>query len=404
MYNIYIRDSNFKRVGEVTDFSKLELIPRFNAVGSFVLDLPTDCPAARELIKDKAGIIVKKDGNNIFSGTVISRYRKWDSSGDTMTLSGKDDNWYIAKMLAWPEINGGFNLQDYDVRTGSAETVMKQYVEYNCGPSAFPGRKMLTVEADVGMGLSVTGSARFDNLLDFLSSLALRGGGLGFKVVQDGNELVFQVYQPTDKTRSVFFSPLLGNLSSFEYSNIAPDSNAVVIGGSGEGAARYIMWKDNAESIIKYSRIETFVDQRNTLDETELVKSMDEELINKAEKNSFSFTPIDTPQLSFGKEYGLGDKVSIVLTQPNEVIDVETLHYFISAFQTVPTQQERVRKIQEKLDVIHDIVREVKLSITPEGGSISPVVGTQDSNNNAILGIFDKMKKLSKRLSNLERR
>jgi hypothetical protein len=44
--------------------------------------------------------------------------------------------------------------------------------------------------------------------------------------------------------------------------------------------------------------------------------------------------------------------------------------------------------------VIQDIVREVKISITPEGESISPMVGTSDSNNNAILGIFDKMKKL----------
>jgi hypothetical protein len=98
---------------------------------------------------------------------------------------------------------------------------------------------------------------------------------------------------------------------------------------------------------------------------------MDEELTNKAEQNSFNFTPIDTPQLAFGRDYGLGDKVSIVLTQPNERIDIETLYYFISAYQTVPVENEKIRKIQEKLDVIQDIVREVKISITPEGESVS---------------------------------
>jgi hypothetical protein len=131
---------------------------------------------------------------------------------------------------------------------------------------------------------------------------------------------------------------------------------------------------------------------------------MDEELTNKAEQNTFNFTPIDTPQLAFGRDYGLGDKVTIILTQPNEVIDVETLYYFISAYQTVPVQSEKVRKIQEKLDVIQDVVREVKISITPSGETISPVVGTSDSNNGSIKGIFDKMKKITRRVSNLERR
>jgi hypothetical protein len=311
---------------------------------------------------------------------------------------------HLARILAYPETNGLFGAQAYDVRTGAAETVMKQFVDYNIGPNAELSRRILTIEPDTGLGLHVTGRARFHNLLDLLTTLALQGGGLGFNVVQEGDNLTFKVYEPADKTRSAFFSPLLGNLASFEYSNDAPESNLVIVGGGGEGTDRNIRWKPNNESILKYWRIETFVDQRDTSDEAELTQSMDEELLNKAEKHTFTFVPIDTPQLSFGKQYRLGDKVSIVLTQPNEVVDIETLYYFISAYQTVPTQSERVRKIQEKLDVIQDIVREVKISITPEGDSISPVVGTSDSNNNAILGIFNKMKKITRRVSNLERR
>lgn len=403
-YKLYVRDQYLNRVAEITDYQKLDLIPRFNDVGTFVLDLPTASFASRELIKKKSGIIVVRDGQTIFSGTVTGRRRSFNSNGDTMTLVGKDDLHFLARTLAYPETNGNFSLQAYDVRTGVAETVMKQFVDYNMGPNAELSRRLLTLEADKGLGSSVKGRARFHSMLELLSSIALKGGGLGFRVIQVGNELEFQVYQPSDITGSVFFSPLLGNLSSFEYSNVDPEANLVIVGGGGEGVNRTIMWDADNSSIVKHGRTEIFIDRRDTTDITELNQSIDEELLSKAEQNRFNFTPIDTPSLSFGREYRLGDKVSVVLTHPNEVVDVETLYYFISAYQIMPIKNERIRKIQEKLDVIQDVVREVKISITPEGDRISPVIGNQDSNSDAILGIFDKMKKVTKRISNLERR
>jgi hypothetical protein len=407
MYNLYVRDSNFKRIGEITDYNKLDFIPRFNAVGSFALELPTDCVAARELIKLKYGIIVKKDGQTVFSGNVKSRKRAFNSSIDTMIFSGTDDNVYLATRLVYPEPSGDFSLSAYDVRTGKAETVMKQYVNYNAGSAALLERKILSVEADKGLGGTVTGRGRFHSLLELLQKLATSSpewGELGFQVVQANDGLQFRVYHPQDRTKTAFFSPLLGNLTSFEYENNDPESNFVIVGGGGEGAERVIKQQGDNNSIANYGRMESFVDQRNTSEEEELNQSLDEELINKSEKNSFNFTPIDTPQLAFGRDYGLGDKVSIILTHPNEIIEKETLHYFLSFYQTDVIETERVRKIQEKLNVIQDIVREVKISITPEGDSITPMVGNQNSNANAIVGIFNKMKKITSRISNLERR
>jgi hypothetical protein len=404
VYNLYIRDAHLNRIGEITDYTRLDLIPRFNNVGSFVLELPTNTQAAKELIKRKAGIIVKKDGQTVFSGTVTGRGRSFSSNGDSMTLTGKDDNNYLARTLAYPETNGSFSSQAYDVRTGKAEAVMKQYMDYNMGPNAELSRRLLQIESDKGLGSTVTGRARFHVLLELLRSLALSGGGLGFRVLQVDNQLQFQVYEPSDKTRSAFFSPLLGNLASFEYSNEDPEANLVIVGAGGEGSDRIIKWKADNSSIVKHGRTEIFVDRRDTTDIAELEQKLDEELINHAEQNSFNFVPVDTPQLSFGKHYNLGDKVSVVLTQPNEVVDEETLYYFISAYQTVQERSERVRKIQDKLEVIQDIVREVKISITPNGDIISPVVGTEESNQSSILGIFDKQKKLERRINKLERR
>jgi hypothetical protein len=404
MYKIYLRDNTFRRIGEITDFKQLEMVPKFNAVGSFTLDMPTDSPVSRSLINNQYGIIVKKDNKSIFSGNVLSSHRSFSASGDTITFSGVDDNNFLASIIAYPSPNGNFSLSDYDVRTGSAETIMKQYVDVNAGPNALPERSILTIQPDTGIGLPVSYSARFENLLDLLSSIALNGGGLGFRVVQVDNGLQFQVYQPTDKSKSVFFSPILGNVSAFDYANTAPTANAVIVGGGGIGVNRIILQKTDNSSITKYGRFESFVDQRNTSDTTQLNQSLDEELTNKKEQNSFVFTPIDIPALQFNRDYGLGDKVTIVITQPNEIIEKETLYYFLSFYQTALIENERIRKIQEKIDVIQDIVREVKITITPnQGVVVSPLVGTSDSLSPEVPKIFDKMKKLIKRISNLER-
>lgn len=405
MYRIYIRDQYLNKVGELTDFTKLELLPRFNAVGSFALDLPTDSFAARELVKPRAGIIVVRDGQAIFSGQVTSRKRQFDSNGDMLTLAGRDDMVHLARQLAYPVPSGPpYNSQDYDVKTGIAETVMKQYVDANIGPSARPERQKLAIGLDTGLGSVITGRARFHNLLDFLVSLAIQGGGLGFRVVQVDKSLEFQVYQPEDKTRTALFSPLLGNVSGFDYSSDDPEANVIIVGGTGEGMARIIWQGEWNESITKFGRVETFLDRRDTSDLSELDKAINEEFTNKAEKVSLNFTPIDTPSLSFGRDYGLGDKVSVVLTQPGEVVTEDIVYRFVSLYQSVKTTHEFIRKTQNKFEVVRDVVREVKITIDSNGETIQPTVGNVDSHSNVAFGIFDKMTKAFRRIGNLERR
>lgn len=402
MYRLYVRDQYLNRVAEITDYQRLELLPRFNAVGSWILEIPTDSRAAKEIIKPQAGIIVVKDGITLFSGSVDEPDREWDMSQDKITVAGYDD---MKKLLnvAYPVPSGDFTLQDSDIRTGKAETIMKQYVDVNLGPNALSERRTLALEVDRGLGNTVTGRGRFHTLLELFQGLALSGGDLGFRVVQVNKTLEFQVYQPSDKTRAVFFSPLLGNLLNFKYSVKAPEANYIIIGGGGEGASRIILQRGDNTSIAKYGRIESFIDQRNTTDIAELQQAIDEELISKGERTSLSITPIDTPSVAFGKDYNLGDKVSVVITQPNEIVDVDTVYYFISSYQTVPVETSRIRKVQEKINVIQDVIREIKITITPGGESISPMIGTPDSLSKNVPKIYDRVKKAFKRISNLER-
>jgi hypothetical protein len=405
-YKVYVRDSNFNKVAEIEDYQSLQMITRFNAVGSWALDLPTDCDAARELIKPKSGIIVTRNGRTLFSGPATARKRSWDNSGDKLNVSGYDDMVWLKRSIAYPVINGPFTDNAYDVRTGAAETIMKQYVDANIGTTARQDRKVpgLLIAADTGIGSTVTGRARFDNLLDLLCSLALAGGDLGFRVIQSSTSLSFEVYQPADKTSTVIFSPLLGNLLNFEYTSEDPTANFVIVGGGGEGTARTLMERGDSSSVTEFGRIESFVDRRDTTDTAELNQAIDEELSQKAENTSLSISPIDSDNTAFGSDYSLGDKVSVVLTQPNEVIEIETLYYFLSSTQITPIDVERIQKIQEKLDVIKDVVREVIITLNSYGETIVPTIGTPDSLSHSMLKIYDKMTKIQKRISNLERR
>lgn len=403
MYKLYVRDQYLNRVAEIDDYNSLEMIPRFNDVGPWILDIPTDSKAAKEIMKSKSGIIVTRNGETLLSGPVATRKRTFKGGEDKLTISGCDDNVWL-KRIAYPEINGNFAASAYNIRSGAAETVMKHFVNVNAGPGALPERRKLSLEVDRGIGLNVTGKARFNNLIEFLQSIALSGGDLGFRVLQANNTLEFQVYDPADKTKTAFFSPLLGNLLEFEYTYENPETNYVIVGGGGEGVNRIIRQRGDSASIVEHGRYETFVDQRDTTEVNELEQAMDEELAGKAQKASLSISPIDTEMLAFGRDYNLGDKVSVVLTQPNEIVTIESFNYFLSTYQTGTMDVERVRKVQEKIQVIQDVVREIKITITPESESISPVVGTPDSTNNSILGIFKRMNKLNTRISNLERR
>lgn len=378
MYHIYVRDSALNRLGEIDDFKLLTLVPKFNDVGAWSIDLPYDVSVDKELVKGN-GIIVVRNGVTLLSGPVTSSHRKWDSTGDVVTVSGSDDNVWLSRRIAYPVVGtDNFTVSPYDVLSGPCETVLRHYVDVNAGPSALAERQItgLTLAVDQQQGQSIIGRARFDNLLTLLQSLALSGGDLGFRVVQVGNSLQFQVYTPTDKTGTAKFSTLLGNLQSFDYSESVPDANYIIAGGSGDLTNRTFFEQSDSDSVTEFGRFEEFLDTRDTTDFTEIEQSITSELSSKAKKTSLSITPIDTDGLAFGRDYNLGDKVSVAVTSSKKVTAV-----------------------------IQDVVRTVSISLTSDQSEvIQPTVGTPDSLATNVPKIYKQMNDLRTRISNLERR
>jgi hypothetical protein len=371
--NVYVRDAALHRVALLEDFGQLDVTAQFNDVGAWQVQLHRGLPAARMLNEPGAGIEVVHDGVTVLSGPATGRKHERSNRANTLTVSGLDDMVWLRRRIAHMQPTSAgppYNTQSHDVRTGRCSTVLRQYVDVNAGPGAIIPRRVpgLAIGADPLVGTTVTGRARLQVLLELLQELALAGGQLGFRLRQVGAALQFEVYAPVDRSAAVKFSEDFGNLAGYSYESAAPDATYVYVGGGGEGTARTFLEREGADR-ARWGRIELFRDRRDTVDTVELGQTADEELTSKAEAVSLTIAPVDTAGQRYGVDYGLGDRVTVVV-------------------DGVPVV-ERIRQVQ--------------LTYTPQGAlQVRPQIGTPGRQD--LLGLFRAFRGLRSRVTNIERR
>lgn len=326
-YLIQARDASLNLQGEVGDWQQLDLVHRFNAPSSWALTFPPSSPVAATLAAPGAGIKITRNDVVILSGPVTRIERVWDAGTDSLVVSGVDDLIWLARRTARPEAPATTTAtNEHDVRGPAvAETVLRQYVDVNAGPSALASRRVtgLTLAADGARGTTVTGRARFQNLLEFLAGLALSGGDLGFTIVQSGTSLEFRVYQPQDRSSTAVFSHDLGNLAGYSYVREAGAGNFAIVGGQGEGTARKFYEQGNSASIVHWGLSEFFLDRRDipAAAVTELSQAATEELAARAQTTQLTLRPIDTDAATYLTDYAVGDRVK-VLADDSTITDV----------------------------------------------------------------------------------
>lgn len=254
--------------------------------------------------------------------------------------------------------------QEFDERAGKAETVMKEYVDYNLGPNAHVDRAdVVTIENDLASGTDVIEKARFEILLDLLQKIGIDGGGLGFKVVQDDTDLEFQVYTPTDKTSEIVFGKDLGNLPKAKFVYKRPKANYIFAGGDGDGIDRVLFGKGDSASISTHGRVEKFVDDGRSDGGVELEITANERLDVDGEMTNLELTPIDLPNMTYGEDYELGDKVKV-----------------------------KIRGV-----AIEEIIREIRIKITANETIIKPYIGSSKiTTNSPLANTFTRLKNVEK--------
>ena len=320
---VYVRNSTLQRVGQVDDYTSLTVVPRFNAVGAFTMEISADSAKAPLLVEGNGLIIRTAAGDLVDSGpirTVDWSRSETDAGSGKLTIAGVSDTAVLAEYTCWPNPAAAIGSQAdtvYKISNVQAETAMRTLVNLNAGPGALATRRhpLLTLAPDGARGPLITRQVnQFDSLLSVLTDIA-DAAGLGFRVVQVGAGIQFQVYTPTDRSGTARFSFGLGNLLDANYTTTPPTCTRAVVVAGGQSSPRQCRTYDRTDPLFPGLVIEKFVDLTSVdTASVDLVAQMDqaaeEALTSGAGKGSLTISPIDIPLLRYGRDYQVGDTVS----------------------------------------------------------------------------------------------
>lgn len=319
---VEVRSKNYQRVGVIRpEDLDIELLPLANGVGTWKVTLPVEHHLCAALRTPGAGIIVTGP-NFVISGPAIApemQATPEDNQG-IVTIEGVTDDCILSDYLAWPEpSNPDVTAQtlSHDERTGIAETLMHEYVDANVGPSAPDERRhqYLTLGTDGARGDLVTKKARFPLLGELLGELAAPYG-LGFQVVQRDSVLAFETYERHDHTAVIRLSMSNKGIAGAKVKTSAPGLTRAIVAGGGQLVDRLFVERTSTDSVQAEAdwgrRIERFIDQRQTVDQTELDQAGDEALAEEGFTGiDAQVVPSENTNMKFGTDWYLGDRITV---------------------------------------------------------------------------------------------
>ncbi|MFE7313816.1 siphovirus ReqiPepy6 Gp37-like family protein [Streptomyces sp. NPDC057555] len=408
-YKIIVRDRHLSPIGIVDDYTEFNAILKHCDTGQWTLKMNAGLPHTK-LFQPGHGIIVYREGVDrpIMSGQLQGIQKYWtvdtDSGDGAFFFTGSDDNSIVQSHIAYPDT---FVPLDKQTRTADAQVnlrashALQAVINRNCGTQSLDDRRpygYVTPTYDGEWKYDEYGpvtpySLRFDNLRDGVKAIA-EAGGIGWRNLYDPDSrtIRLETYQVRDRGDSVRFSPELGNLKEVVYSMTAPKVTRAIVAAQGEGRERFIKaYVDKDAEAYWGIKAETFVDARDVplkkgqsgepalAGETDagttvqsamaVLDQRGREALDQGQAaGNLQLYPIDTLQCTFGRDWWLGDTVACVVDG--------TVH--------------------------KDIVRQVTISDTADGSTITPNIGNQGTDNPT--NVFGDIKALWRRVNQLSTR
>ena len=334
---LYVTDGDLAPVGDpIAGWTSIVATPQFNAVGLGTVTVPATPGVLDQVNADRARLVVILDDEYFMGGPIETNTFDWSagnsSDGSTstgvvgggdsdtsepglLTFSFADDFARIADENTYPDPAHASTAQAdafYVATAVNAETLLYDLVNLNVGPGAILARRIpqLVMDSPAGLGTNVNLSARFDALADDLRTVAISGGGLGFRTLQVDNQIVFTVYDPTNLATAVYFSRDLNNLRTVSLTISKPTCTVAIVGGDGTGTDRTIVERTNPDAITRWGRVVQFVNQGDTSDTTVMAQAGDQALADGGEQGQVTFTAVDTDLQKYGRDYTLGNVVT----------------------------------------------------------------------------------------------
>ncbi|MEV4033390.1 siphovirus ReqiPepy6 Gp37-like family protein [Streptomyces umbrinus] len=390
---LLVTDRNLNVLGDpIAGWTKINCDLNFNTPAAGSVTLPAR-PEVMQLLQPGNRMVVIRDGGLWCAGPMEEPQNyAWDLGQNagvgTVTVAFSDDLARVAGYLTYPNPAVAFASQTTaadavrQITATNSETIIRTLVNENCGPGALTVRRIehLVLDDVVGVGTNRSVSTRFEPLLD-ACRMAAAADGLGFRTRQVGDEIRFGVYQPVDRTGTARFSAGLGNLRQLAFTMAAPLATSELVQGgndpaqaAGEGdppnVRVYVEVTSGAAD--DWYRVEKLIEETGTEDDSggELTQAGTLALGTDNPQASVATVTVDTDDLKAGRDYQLGDRVTVVL----------------------PTGLE-----------VADIVRTIRLEATPnEGELVTSVIG--DSDKTTTTATVRTVRDLARRLGRLEAR
>ncbi|MGW5773112.1 siphovirus ReqiPepy6 Gp37-like family protein [Streptomyces longwoodensis] len=401
-YRVEVRDSALNRIGVIDKWISMDLVVRYCQQGSWQILVAAGTPQA-DILQKGGGVAIYQDGVPlpILTGQIETFQHYWTTDQHTgagsLYFGGKCDNKLAYNRLAFPDPTKPATQQwqaDDNGRTVSGPAGHLVWDELNkaLGPGALADRRVAGVvfPSDVAFGKAVSDNLKWDVIGTKLESW-IDTTTTGYRFLYDPNAkaINLHLFTPRDLSKDVRFSTDLGNLREFTWSLSAPSVTRVIVACQGEGKTRYLYQQIDAESEAEWGiQVEQFLDRRDlpikadpttgqpvkadlgvtdeqfTTAKQAVLDAATEALTAGAKNGNFQIYPIDTPQVKFGRDYFVGDIVTVA---------VDGTEYT-------------------------DMVREVSITVDQGGQTetVSPSIGEQGSGNplNLYKTVFEMREKL----------
>lgn len=300
---IHIFNCSGESVGQIHDWKRLTVYRKLNAPAEVTLEMDHD----PELFGLDYQVQLWRDYKEL-DCLYRSGSWSWDSQGQ-QTFTAK--MFGLEQLLSRRTLLGGD--EDYYDGSYSAEKCMKWTVRVQCGVGvprelAQVGIPGLTVMASQDRGGNYSGYQLGTNLLEHLQKIATTLG-MAFKVTSDTPmNFIFDAWpEPygTDRTGTIIFSMQRGNVENITYSSIRDAEGTIAVGPSSLTEHYGIGYSDSPLNHWEVS----FSPQTGQKPQEGALYA----LAQSKARYEVKATIMQTKSCAYGKDYFLGDWVSIVV-------------------------------------------------------------------------------------------
>lgn len=349
MKTLHVMSLDFEYKAAFKGYESVVISREWNGIGRLDLVLNSDIT--------NTGLIQEDDilwfDNEYHKAFIVEKMEQsLDGNSTKINITASHINTLIRDFITIPSTG-----QDYDVRTGTREAVVRAWVNQNAINPTDAGRAQYPIVLGPygTIGSTITEQTRLKNLAEEISRvLSSEGLGWGLEIDGPNHRFIFNVLEGVDRTNSVLFGLKYGNMASYrKIKDSIASRNIIYVGGQGEGALREIIAVDGADG---GRRKETFIDARDAETTQELSERGFQALSESVSVDAFEFQTLNR-QFIYEVNYDLGDYVTVVVDKANA-----------SAMQ--------IRKVTE-------VYERDSITITPEFGKTERTIQSVFSNTSA---------------------